>query len=68
MEIVWKDDKKTVLILGFVIDFQWIRELLCWHQWYDSQIGHIRDFKVEEQWCIHCGKWRRKQRAGNNRQ
>lgn len=37
-----------------------VKEFFCWHQWYDSQIGHQRDFEVEEQWCIHCGKWRRK--------
>ncbi len=37
----------------------YMQELLCWHQWKDF---NLKDYATTEQWCIHCGKWRNKQR------
>lgn len=39
--------------------FEFIQELLCWHQWIQWQYSNESVFsKNKEYCCLHCGKWK----------
>lgn len=51
---------KVVLTSKFDLSFwEKIQEFFCWHQWMDY--CHLYNWpRADEQYCIHCGKWRTK--------